>query len=192
MTHLAKIAGSAGSKREGGQVEPALPDGRVVAAEAMVLQELPLRARQVGRAARAGDGQEEEGDRCGRELHGGCRRAPRAGLSGPVRRERSARQDPGLRAAWTRKSLTGSRSGSKRFPRHGHPGGWLSVGRSDRHGPAHLARSGEDGLHDLAVDVGQAEIAAGVAVGEPLVVEAEQVQDRGVEVVDADRVLRRP
>ena len=44
-------------------------------------------------------------------------------------------------------------------------------------------------LDHLAVDVGQAEVAAGVAVGELLVVEAEQVQDRGVQVVDVDLVL---
>ena len=37
--------------------------------------------------------------------------------------------------------------------------------------------------------VGQAEVAAGVAVGELLVVEAQQVQDRGVQVVDVDLVL---
>src|SRR4051794_12843188 len=51
------------------------------------------------------------------------------------------------------------------------------------------ARSGEDGFHDLAMDVGQAEVPAGVAVGEPLVVESEEVQDRGVEVVHADGIL---
>ena len=39
------------------------------------------------------------------------------------------------------------------------------------------------------MDVGQAEVAAGVAVGEGLVVEAEEVEDRGVEVVDVDLVL---
>jgi hypothetical protein len=39
-------------------------------------------------------------------------------------------------------------------------------------------------LGDHPPDVGQAEVAAGVAVGEALVVEAEQVQDRGLEVVD--------
>ena len=38
-------------------------------------------------------------------------------------------------------------------------------------------------------NVGQAEVAAGVTVGEPLVVEAEQVQDRGVQVVHVDAVL---
>ena len=37
--------------------------------------------------------------------------------------------------------------------------------------------------------VGQPEVAALEAVGQPLVVEAEQVQDRGVQVVDVDLVL---
>ena len=41
----------------------------------------------------------------------------------------------------------------------------------------------------MAVDVGQAEVAALEAEGEPLVVEAEQVQDRGLQVVDVDLVL---
>ncbi len=41
-------------------------------------------------------------------------------------------------------------------------------------------------LHDIAVHVGQPVVAAGVAVGEPLVVEAQQVQHRGVQVVDVD------
>ena len=40
-----------------------------------------------------------------------------------------------------------------------------------------------------SVHVGQAEVAAGVAVGELFVVEAQQVQDRGVQVVDVDRVF---
>ena len=44
-------------------------------------------------------------------------------------------------------------------------------------------------LDDLAVDVGQPEVAAGVAVGELLVVEAQQMEDRGVQVVDVDLVL---
>src|SRR3712207_5220871 len=35
-----------------------------------------------------------------------------------------------------------------------------------------------------------ATVPAGEAVGEPLVVEAEQVQDGGVEVVDVDRLVR--
>ena len=49
--------------------------------------------------------------------------------------------------------------------------------------------SGDQVVDDAAVDVGQAEVAAGVAVGELRVVEAEQVQDGGVQVVDVDRVL---
>ena len=37
--------------------------------------------------------------------------------------------------------------------------------------------------------VGQPEVAAGVAVGQPLVVEAEQVQHRGVKIVDVNRLV---
>jgi hypothetical protein len=44
------------------------------------------------------------------------------------------------------------------------------------------------GLDDVAVDVGQPEIAALEAVGQPLVVEAQQVQDGGLQVVDVDLV----
>ena len=43
--------------------------------------------------------------------------------------------------------------------------------------------------HDFAGNVGQAEVAALVAVGEPLVVDAQQVQHRGVQVVDVDEVV---
>ena len=46
-------------------------------------------------------------------------------------------------------------------------------------------------LHHAAAHVGQAVVAAGVAVGQPLVVEAQQVQDRRVQVVDVDLVLDR-
>ena len=49
--------------------------------------------------------------------------------------------------------------------------------------------SGQDSLDHLPMHVGQAEVAAGVVEGELLVVEAEQVKDRGLEVVDVDRVL---
>ncbi len=48
---------------------------------------------------------------------------------------------------------------------------------------------GEDVLDDRAVHVGQAEVAALEAVGQPLVVDAQAVQDRGVQVVDVDRLL---
>ena len=40
----------------------------------------------------------------------------------------------------------------------------------------------------VAGDVGEAEVAAAEAIGQPLVVDAEQVQDGGVQVVDVDRV----
>ena len=40
-------------------------------------------------------------------------------------------------------------------------------------------------------DVGQAVITAGVAVGQAFVVEAEEMQDRRVEVVDVDFILDR-
>ena len=49
--------------------------------------------------------------------------------------------------------------------------------------------SGEDGADDVAGDVGEAEVATGVAVGELFVIEAEEVEDGGVEVVDAGGVL---
>ena len=45
-------------------------------------------------------------------------------------------------------------------------------------------RSGEDVVEDVAVDIGEANVAAGVAVGEELVVDAELVEDSGPEVVD--------
>ncbi len=39
------------------------------------------------------------------------------------------------------------------------------------------------------MDVGEAEVAAGVVVGEALVIEAEEVKDGGLEVMDVDFVL---
>lgn len=47
----------------------------------------------------------------------------------------------------------------------------------------------EDIVDDAAVHVGQAEIAAAVAVGEALVVEAHQVENCGVQVVDVNFIL---
>ena len=41
-------------------------------------------------------------------------------------------------------------------------------------------------MDDVAVDVGEAEVAAGVVVGEAFVVEAQKVEDSGLEVVDVD------
>jgi len=68
-------------------------------------------------------------------------------------------------AAWQR------RRGGGRPPRSGGP------------------LSGEEGGDDVAVDVGEAEGAALVGEGEALVVEAEEVEEGGVEVVDVDAVF---
>ena len=46
-------------------------------------------------------------------------------------------------------------------------------------------------MNDVAVHVGQAHVAAAEAEGQPRVVDAEQVQHRGVQVVDLDLVLDR-
>ena len=46
--------------------------------------------------------------------------------------------------------------------------------------------SGENPAHQLPLHIRQAVVAALVLVGQPLVVDAEQVQDRGLEVVDVD------
>ena len=47
-------------------------------------------------------------------------------------------------------------------------------------------------LNDVSEHVGQAKIAAGLTIRQALVVEAEQVQQRGVEIMEMDRVLNRP
>src|SRR3981189_2252323 len=49
--------------------------------------------------------------------------------------------------------------------------------------------SREDRLMDPPLDVGQPHVSSGVSKGQPLVIEPEQVQDRGVQVVDVHRVL---
>ena len=68
--------------------------------------------------------------------------------------------------------------------------GWWSTGGT---GPSRIERasriSGEDLADHRARHVGQAEIAARIAVGQLFVVEAEQVEDRGVEVVDGHAAI---
>ena len=54
-----------------------------------------------------------------------------------------------------------------------------------------LRRCASQGSITLPADVGQAEVAALKAVRQLQVVQAEQVQDRGVQVVDVDRVFHR-
>src|SRR5262245_65630377 len=51
--------------------------------------------------------------------------------------------------------------------------------------------SGDQLPHHAPVHVGQPEVAAGVTVCELFVIEAQEVQDRGVQVVDVDAVLDR-
>src|SRR5262249_35299780 len=51
--------------------------------------------------------------------------------------------------------------------------------------------SGDDRRYDVAVNVSQAEIAAGVTVGQLLVIEPQQVQDRRVQIVHVNFVLDR-
>ena len=49
-----------------------------------------------------------------------------------------------------------------------------------------MGSSREDLLHEFAMHVGEAEITAGVTIGQALVVDAEEVQDGGVDVMDID------
>jgi hypothetical protein len=49
-------------------------------------------------------------------------------------------------------------------------------------------RSGDDVVDDGPVDIGETVIATGVAVGEPLVIEAHEMEDRGVEIVGVNRL----
>ena len=46
----------------------------------------------------------------------------------------------------------------------------------------------EDPFHHVAMDIGQPEVAALEAVRESRVIDAEAVQERGVEIVDVDRI----
>src|SRR5438552_978285 len=48
---------------------------------------------------------------------------------------------------------------------------------------------GKNFVHDSSVNIRKPEIAAGVAIGQLLMVEAEQMQHGGVQVVDVDLIL---
>ena len=50
-------------------------------------------------------------------------------------------------------------------------------------------KSGKYFRDDAAVNVGQTVVASRVSIGEPFVVKTHQPQDRGVKVVDVDRIL---
>lgn len=64
--------------------------------------------------------------------------------------------------------------------------GWLGGDVSSAH------RSGQDALHDVAVDIGQAEIATRMAIGESFVIEAQQVQHGGVQIMNVDAIFDSP
>src|SRR5438128_12372336 len=49
--------------------------------------------------------------------------------------------------------------------------------------------SGNNVVNDVAGDIGEAEVAAGVAVSELFVIQTHEVQDSGVEVMHVDGVL---
>ena len=46
-------------------------------------------------------------------------------------------------------------------------------------------------VHDISRNIGQAEIAAAVAVGEPRMVQSQQMENRGMEIVEGDRSFHR-
>jgi len=64
-----------------------------------------------------------------------------------------------------------------------------SVGEDANRGYPIPVGSRDQFFDDLSMHVGEAEVAAGVAIGELGVVEAHELEDRGVQVVDADPVL---
>ena len=53
------------------------------------------------------------------------------------------------------------------------------------------ARSRQDACHHVAAHIGKTEIASGMPVGEPCVIQTEQMQNRGLQVVDVDRIFCR-
>ena len=65
-------------------------------------------------------------------------------------------------------------------------------GRSPRRESETATASRKQFLDNVAADVGQPLVAAVVQEGELLVVEAHQVQDRGVDIVDMGAVFDRP
>lgn len=44
-------------------------------------------------------------------------------------------------------------------------------------------------MNDFAVDVGQPIVPTGVAIGQPFVVEAQRMQDRGLEIMHVDGIF---
>ncbi|MEY3459406.1 MAG: hypothetical protein RL215_2563 [Planctomycetota bacterium] len=50
-------------------------------------------------------------------------------------------------------------------------------------------RSADDGVDDISGDIGQSEVAAGVAEGELFVIESEEVEEGGMEIMDMDAIM---
>src|SRR5581483_2827199 len=109
----------------------------------------------------------------GRDIALRCHR-PRSAAGGTDRPARAARPQTASRRPRTRTCGRTPRLGSPKRPRDGG----RSVPTEDR--PTNA--SGHHALDHVAENVGEAEIAAVVTVGELFVVEAEQAQDRRVEV----------
>lgn len=74
---------------------------------------------------------------------------------------------------------------------------WVQVRRAaEERAPILTAREAQDNrltlsqntLHDVPMHIGQAEVAALKAVGQTRVIQAAQVQDRGLQIVDVDRI----
>ena len=67
------------------------------------------------------------------------------------------------------------------------PGERVNHGRSTNRRPNQLQE--RNLLHDVPVHVGEPEISARVAEGQRLVIEAHEMENRGVEIVDVDGIL---
>src|SRR5262249_27051733 len=76
---------------------------------------------------------------------------------------------------------------SLKNPRHRPPTEFSSV--EPRRSPTGATLPREDFRHDITVDVGQAEVAAGVPERQPLVVQTHEMKNGRVQVVDVDAVL---
>src|SRR4051794_13860709 len=49
----------------------------------------------------------------------------------------------------------------------------------------------DDVVHDAAMHIGQPEVAAAVVIGQSLVIDAEQMEDRGVQIMNVDAIFNR-
>jgi|GEM_PF-6739339 hypothetical protein len=84
--------------------------------------------------------------------------------------------------------------GEAPVPREERWEGWIVHEPRVDHSTSPFVRelSREDRLLEQTLDVGQTHISSGISIGQPLVIEPEQVQDRGVQVVDVHGVFDGP